>query len=467
MPKSYALIDCNNFYASCERVFRPELVGRPVVVLSNNDGCIIARSNEAKDVGVPMGAPYFKCRSMLQRNGVAVFSSNYALYGDLSARVMQVLSRFCPNVEVYSIDEAFCDLTGVPGGADAFGRRLRATVHQWTGIPVSVGIGPTKTLAKLANRFAKKQPRTRGVFDLCTSPDPDRVLKWTAINDVWGIGPRHAKRLNKLGVTNALDFRELAREWVQKKMTITGLHTLLELRGYPCFDFSQGPVDKKTIVSSRSFGHRVTSLDDMLEATAKYTTRAAEKLRAQNSVAGCIMVFLQTNKFKLGQPQYSNALSVPLTISTAHTPTLIRAAQSGLKKIFKGGYAYKKCGVMLSGLEPEHGRWLSLLALPPKHRPNDRPLMQAVDNCNTKWGRDTISFAASGLKQGWKMKREMRSPRYTTVWEEVLTVGSEGEPNIAYPQNCTPVSAFDAKGIKQRVTSHPTAQSPPHFPPTP
>ena len=422
---NYALIDCNNFYASCERAFRPELNGRPVVVLSNNDGCVIARSGEAKALGIGMGTPYFKCRSQLERHGVAVFSSNYALYGDMSARVMQILSRFCPAVEVYSIDEAFCDLSGVPGGAEAYARRVRATVLAWTGIPVSVGIARTKTLAKLANRFAKKQPRSRGVFDLDASPAPDRVLRWTDIGDVWGIGPRHAKRLRTLGVTNALAFRELKRNWVQKKMTVTGLHTLLELRGFPCHGFQAGPADKKTIVSSRSFGHPVTRLDDMLEATAQYTTRAAEKLRRQGSVAANILVFLQTNKFKLGQPQYSNALSVPLAVATAHTPTLIRAAKNGMQRIFKDGYQYKKCGVMLSGLEPEHGRWLSLLALPPNHRPGDTPLMRAVDHVNQRWGRDTVSFAASGVTRDWRMKREMRSPRYTTVWEEILTVAAK------------------------------------------
>ncbi|MGE4194184.1 MAG: Y-family DNA polymerase [Pseudodesulfovibrio sp.] len=422
MTRQYALIDCNNFYASCERAFRPELVGRPVVVLSNNDGCVIARSAEAKELGIEMGTPYFKCRAMLERRGVAVFSSNYALYGDLSARVMQVLTRFCPSVEVYSIDEAFCDLTGVPGGAEAYSRRLRATVLAWTGIPVSVGIGRTKTLAKLANRFAKKQPRSRGVFDLAASPDPDRVLRWTDIGDVWGIGPKHAKRLRAMGVANALQFRELDRDWVQKKMTVTGLHTLLELRGLPCIGFSAGPQDKKTIVSSRSFGHPVTLREDMLEAVSQYTTRAAEKLRRQRSVTSSIMVFLQTNSFRLGQPQYSNALSVPLVVATAHTPTLIRAARAGMERIFRDGYQYKKCGVMLAGLEPEQGRWLNLLALPPAHRPSDGPLMRTVDALNNRWGRDTVSFAASGIKRGWRMKREMRSPRYTTVWDELLTV---------------------------------------------
>jgi DNA polymerase V len=383
---------------------------------------VIARSGEAKALGIGMGMPYFKCRSLMERHGVTVFSSNYALYGDMSARVMRILSRFCPAVEVYSIDEAFCDLSGVPDGAEAYARRVRATVLAWTGIPVSVGIARTKTLAKLANRFAKKQERSRGVFDLNASPAPDRVLRWTDIGDVWGIGPRHAKRLRAQGVTDALKFRELKRDWVQKKMTVTGLHTLLELRGFPCHGFHAGPADKKTIVSSRSFGHPVTRLDHMLEATAQYTTRAAEKLRKQDSVAANIMVYLQTNKFKLGHPQYSNTVSVPLPVATAHTPTLIRAAKNGMLRIFKDGYQYKKCGVMLSGLEPAHGRWLSLLALPPDHRPGDGPLMRAVDRVNQRWGRDTVSFAASGVTRDWRMKREMRSPRYTTVWEEILTV---------------------------------------------
>lgn len=420
--KSYALIDCNNFYASCERVFRPELKGRPVVVLSNNDGCIIARSNEAKEVGVGMGTPYFKCKALLERHGVAVFSSNYALYGDLSARVMAVLSRFCPNVEIYSIDEAFADLTGVPGGADQFSRRLRATVEAWTGIPVSVGIASTKTLAKLANRFAKKHPRCRGVFDLTASPQPDLVLKWTEIGDVWGIGPRHAKRLRKLGVKTALDFRELQRGWVKKKMTVTGLQTLLELRGMPCLDFATGPVPKKTIVSSRSFGHPVTRLDDLLEATAQYMTRAAEKLRKQRSVTSHVLAFLQTNSFKLGQPQYSNAAPIPLPVATAHTPTLIKAAQSGIERIYREGYSFKKCGVMLSGLEPQDGRWLSLLDLPPDTHSQTAPLMQAIDRANVRWGRDTIKFAASGINGSWRMRRDMCSPRYTTTWNELLTV---------------------------------------------
>lgn len=420
--KKIGLVDCNNFYASCERAFRPELRNRPVVVLSNNDGCVIARSAEAKAIGIPMGAPYFKWRNMVERYNVAVFSSNYALYGDLSTRVMGVLARFCPSVEIYSIDEAFVDLSGVPGGADSFSRRLKATVEAWTGIPVSIGIGSTKTLAKIANRFAKKHGRSRGVFDFTSSPAPDIVLRWTPVDDIWGVGPRHAKRLRKQGVENALDFSRLNRNWVKKKMTVTGLQTLLEMQGFPCYDFAAGPPPKKTIVSSRSFGHPVAKRSDLLEATAQYATRAAEKLRKQGSVASSILAFLQTNRFKLGEPQYSNSISVPLSVSSAHTPTLIKAATSGMERIFREGYAYKKCGVMLSGLEPADGRWLSLLDLPPDDHSRQTPLMDAVDACNNRWGRDTIKFAASGIDGTWRMRREMCSPRYTTVWDELLEV---------------------------------------------
>ncbi|NDV20969.1 DUF4113 domain-containing protein [Pseudodesulfovibrio sp. JC047] len=418
----YALIDCNNFYASCERAFRPDLRNRPIVVLSNNDGCIIARSNEVKALGIEMGIPYFKCKAQLDRQGVTAFSSNYTLYGDMSARVMRVLQRFCPAVEMYSIDEAFVDLTGVPGGALAFSRHLKATVENWTGIPVSIGIGATKTLAKVANRFAKKESRCRGVFDLIRSPEPDRVLRWTDIGDVWGIGRRHAKRLRSFDVQTAFDFKQLSRDWVKRKMTVTGLHTLLELRGFPCHEFAAGPVPKKTIVSSRSFGHPVTRLEHLLEATAQYCTRAAEKLRRQKSVTSTVLVFLETNTFKPGQPQYSNTMSIPLQVSTAHTPTLIRAAQSGIDHIYREGYAFKKCGVILSGLEPVNGRWLSLLDLPPDAHDRHAPIMEAMDTCNARWGRDTLKFAAVGINGSWRMKRELCSQRYTTAWKELLVV---------------------------------------------
>ncbi|MUM77117.1 DUF4113 domain-containing protein [Pseudodesulfovibrio sp. F-1] len=420
MPPRYALIDCNNFYASCERLFRPDLRDRPVVVLSNNDGCVIARSAEAKALGIPMGTPYFKCRGLLRRHGVTVFSSNYALYGDMSARVMGVLARFCPAVAVYSIDEAFADLTGVPGGADAFSRRLKATVEAWTGIPISIGIGPTKTLAKLANRLAKGHPRLRGVFDFAASPDPDRLLRHTPIDAVWGIGRRHAARLVRYGVGDALAFRDMDPVWVRRKMSVTGLHTLLELRGQPCHTLADGPAARKTIVSSRSFGRPVSSLEDLREATALHMVRAAEKLRRLRAVAACVHVFLRTNPFRPGLPQHNDSASVPLAVATAHTPTLIRAAHAGLERIHKEGFEFKKCGIMLSGLEPVNGRWLSLLDLPPQDTPTHVPTMQIVDDLNARWGRDTVTFAAVGRPDAaWHMRRDMRSPRYTTAWTEL------------------------------------------------
>lgn len=415
----FALADCNNFYASCERAFNPALENRPVVVLSNNDGCIIARSAEAKAAGIGMGAPYFKVRRQLEQVGASVFSSNYALYGDMSARVMAILGRFAPGIEVYSIDEAFLDLAGVPGGATHHARRLRATVLRWTGIPISVGMGATKTLAKIANRFAKKHPQSRGVFDLTTCPDPDAVLAATEIGDVWGIGPRHARRLRDKGVLTALDFRNLDRDWVQKKMTVTGLHTLLELRGMPCLDFESLPKPKKTIVSSRSFGSPVQSLEQLQEALACYTTRASEKLRRQKSTANGVLVYVQTNRFMAGAPQYSNSVHVPLDRGSNYTPMLIKAAAKGLDSIYRTGFDYKKCGVMLTGIEPENGRWMSFFELPPDDRPQDAPLMRTLDEINSRWGRDTVSYAASGIERSWRMRREMRSPRYTTVWSEL------------------------------------------------
>lgn len=420
--KQFALVDCNNFYAACERAFRPDLRGVPIVVLSNNDGCIISRSAEAKALGVPMGEPYFKCKALLVRNGVEVFSSNYALYGDMSARVMRVLARFSPSLEIYSIDEAFADLSGVPGGAGQFARRLRTTVLRWTGIPVSIGIGASKTLAKVANRFAKRYARCRGVFNLDESPRPDLVLDRVDVGDIWGIGRKHAKRLRAAGVNTARQFRDMDRDWVKRKMAVTGLQTLLELRGIPCFGLGNAPTSKKNILSSRSFGRPVKTLDELKEATACYAARAAEKLRRQKSTASGIMVFARTNRFVPGQPQYSGSEYVPVHPATMHTPTLVKAAFRALDRVWRDGYSYQKCGVMLTGLEPAGGRWLSLLELPPNHRPDHVPLMRAVDDINTRWGRDTVLFAASGIERPWRMRRAMRSPRYTTAWPELPIV---------------------------------------------
>ncbi|WP_428568817.1 MAG: Y-family DNA polymerase [Solidesulfovibrio sp. DCME] len=419
---TFALVDCNNFYASCERVFAPHLAGKPVVVLSNNDGCVIARSAEAKAVGVPMGAPAFQCRELFRRHGVAVFSSNYALYGDMSARVMSVLSRLAPRLEVYSIDEAFLDLTGLPGGAEAQARRIREMVGRWTGIPVSIGIAPTKTLAKLANRAAKKDPRTGGVLDLAAHPDPDGLLEGLPAEEVWGIGRRHAAMLARHGIATARQFRDLPREFVQKRMTVRGVHTLLELRGFSCIDLEAAPPAPKTIMTSRSFGQAVTRREPLAEAVTDYVSRAAAKLRAKGLVAGGVQVFVQTYADATGRPPYAGMGVAAPTAPTAHTPTLIHLAQAALADLFRPGHRYKKAGVILTGLEREVGRQLSLLDAPGPQAGREKRLMAALDAVNAKWGRDTLYSAARSIDRPWAMRQARRSPRYTTAWAELPVV---------------------------------------------
>lgn len=417
----FALVDCNNFYASCERVFNPALEGRPVVVLSNNDGCIVARSAEAKALGIPMGKPEFQCRDLIRQHGVAVFSSNYALYGDMSGRVMATLGAFTPRMEVYSIDEAFLDLSDLPGNRTDHARELRATVRRWTGIPLSIGIGPTKTLAKVANRLAKKDPALGGVFDL-TGQDMRPWLARVEVGDVWGIGRRHASMLAGHGVRTALDFSLLDRDWVQRRMTVVGLHILLELRGTPCIGLEQAPAPKKSIVSSRSFGQPVTSLEDMREAVAWHVARAGEKLRAGRSLTSHIQIFVQTNRFNADEPQHDAVDTAALTMPTAHTPDLMHAAMGLLEKLFKSGYRYKKAGVMLFGIERSGGEQLSLLGPAPEETARRKALMNVLDAVNAKWGRETLRPTVTGTERSWAMRQEKRSPRYTTAWTELPQV---------------------------------------------
>jgi len=410
-----ALMDCNNFYASCEKAFAPHLATRPVVVLSNNDGCVIARSKEAKEMGIPMGAPEFKQREAFKRLGVTVFSSNYALYGDMSARVMATAAALTPEMEVYSIDEAFLNLTGLPDPA-GHARRIRDTVLRWTGIPVSIGIGSTKTLAKAANKLAKQRPDFDGVLDLPEGPPLEALLAGLDVEDVWGIGRRHGARLKARGVRSALEFMRLPRDFVRKTMTVVGLHTWLELHGTPCSRLEEVPAPKKAIVSSRSFGRPVERLEEMEEALAQYVSRAAEKLRAQKGLAGTILAFVQTNTFIASQPQYSAAHSLALNPPTSHTPRLIRRGLEALRHIFRPGFRYKKVGVMLSGLESAAGAQLTLLAQPDSR---GETLMAALDRVNAKWGRGTIRPAAAGVEQPWRMRQAQRSPCYTTSWGEL------------------------------------------------
>jgi DNA polymerase V len=416
----FGLIDCNNFYVSCERLFRPDLTNRPVVVLSNNDGCIIARSNEAKAIGIGMGTPYFKQEPLIRKNRVAVFSSNYPLYGDISQRVMDVLMRLEPDVEVYSIDEAFIRL---PAGKYLDLKKqagfLRATVQKHTGIPVSIGLAPTKTLAKIANRFAKKNPSAGGLFVIPAGQDLDDLLKTTDIGAVWGIGRRHADRLKKRAVHTALDLKTRPDSWIRKQLTVTGLRTAMELRGIPCISLEKTPPAKKSICTSRSFGQTVQSLANLQEAVATYTAQAAYKLRHAGLRTTVIDVFIRTNTFKKDEPQYCNRKTFPLAAPSSDTATLIKAALASLKAIYRTGYRYQKAGVLLNGLVPENFEQLHLFRVP---TPRIASLMKAVDEINSRWGRNTIQPAAAGLVKDWRFRQLKKSPAYTTCWSELPSV---------------------------------------------
>lgn len=421
MKSLCCLVDCNNFYVSCERVFRPELRTRPVVVLSNNDGNVVALSNEVKEMGLPFGAPFFKVKELIRGNRVAVFSSNYTLYGDMSRRVMECLARFSPEMEVYSIDEAFLSLGGMRVDPVEYGRMIRDSVGQWTGIPVSIGIAPTKTLAKLASRIGKKDPASRGVFDLVDRGRVDGVLEATDAGDVWGVGHQYRQLLRRNGILTARQLRDAPDKWVRRNMTIMGLRTVWELRGVPCIPFDELPAPKKGIVSSRSFGRPVESIDELRQAVAAYVSRAAEKLRAQKSVAGSVTVFISTNRFKEDDPQYSSGVSCRLPVPSSYTPRLIQVAGRLLEGIYRRGYRYKKAGVMLYEIMQEGDAQLDLFS---RFHDTDRTrrLMGVVDGVNRDLGRHTLHFAAEGIIRPWQMRREFLSARYTTHWDEIPVV---------------------------------------------
>ncbi len=416
MHTTYALVDCNNFYVSCERVFNPDLRDRPVVVLSNNDGCVVARSNEAKALGIRMGEPYFRCRGLLQRAGGRVYSSNYGLYADMSRRVMDTLSSFSPDMEIYSIDEAFLGLGGIAGDPAERGRQIRQTVYQHTGIPVAVGLGPTKTLAKAAAHVAKHSPP--GVFDI--SADPAGVLAGIAVDEVWGIGPRHAALLRRHGVETARALRDLDDNWIRARLSVTGLRTALELRGMACIPLEDTPAPLKGITCSRSFGQRVSALRDLEEAVSAYASRAAEKLRAQGCAAACIQVFLTDNPPDFSRTRTYIAAWHPRE-PMASTPRIIRAAKEILRQIYRPGLCYRKAGVMLTGLVPR-GKVQMDLFRPGAEGKREEALMQALDAINARWGRDTLTYAASGTSREWRMRRACMAPRFTTCWEELPVV---------------------------------------------
>lgn len=413
-----ALVDCNNFYVSCERLFNPSLRGVPVVVLSNNDGNVIARSPEAKSKGVEFAIPSFQLRSLIEKGELKALSSNYALYGDMSRRVMDTVASFSPDVEVYSIDEAFVSLSGITENYEEMGRLLRHTVYRHTGIPVSVGIAPTKTLAKLANRHAKKNS---GVHVILSETSRRQICDAMAVTDIWGVGEQYAAKLHSAGIYTASQFAEADPRWVQREMTIMGLRTATELRGIPCIAAEESPAPKKGITSSRSFGRPVTTYEEMREAVTRYTSRAAEKLRREGALAAVLAVYITTNRFR-DEPQYSASLATELAVPSSHTPELIRIAQALLDRIFKDGFSYKKTSIIIPEIHHRHEAQLSLFHYSAKEREQQYRLMETVDSLNRRFGRNRVFFGTSGMKRDWDMRRRFLSPRYTTCWHELPVV---------------------------------------------
>jgi len=418
METCFALVDCNNFYASCERIFNPKLAGRPVVVLSNNDGCVIARSEEAKAIGIRMGQPVFECQRLILTHGVHVYSSNYSLYGDISRRVMDVLRLSCPDVEVYSIDEAFLNLAGIPRNPEDYCREIRDRVKKWVGVPVSIGIGPTKTLAKAGARIAKKSAAAEGVFD--TTGRTGDILPSIDVEDVWGIGRRYARMLRSRGVLTAFDLSRVNDEWARKHLTVTGLRTVLELRGTSCIPLDEAEAPARSIVCSRSFGRRVYHLDELHEAAAAYTARAAEKLRTKKSAASFIEVMLIEFPFNEGFPA-THIASMDIPTATSYTPELMGYAKALLSRIYRKGPAYRKVGIMLAGIVPR-GRIQSNLFHESREGPKELGLMEALDRINARFGRGTLRFAAAGFERPWWVRQARKSPLFTTSWSDLPRV---------------------------------------------
>lgn len=422
-----ALADCDSFYASCERVSRPDLAGRPIVVLSNNDGCIVARSREAKALGIPMGEPEFQVRPLLSRHNVAVFSSNYTLYGDLSHRVMQTLGSLVPKVETYSIDEAFLPLTGALAvNADALALEARKRVGDWLGLPISIGIGPTRVLAKIATRVAKKFPCYNGIFSFAHCMEPDKVLAWVDVGDLWGIGKHSAIKLKSNGIQTALDLRNADPGFIRKLLTVNGLNINLELRGIPSIS-EDIPLTHTSVVSSRSLGYKVRELAPLQEAAAFHAARAAEKLRARKLLAQMVCARIQTSWAAKDQPRHDEMAMIRLARPTLDTGAIITAARQGIERIFRQGYGYAKVMVMLTDLsDPAKGQHdlRQLLSDTSEADQKRKNLLELVDRVNRIQGRGTIRFAAQGTPDAaWHMKRDRLSPAWTTNINELLRVG--------------------------------------------
>lgn len=428
----YALIDGNNFYVSCERVFRPDLRGRPVVVLSNNDGCAISRSNEAKALGIKMGAPWYQLRPLVQSHGLVALSANFALYGDLSDRMMSLLATLGAQQEVYSIDECFVDLAGVGGDLTARGHRMREQLLQWVGIPSCVGIGPTKTLAKLANHIAKTTAHQPGRYpaqlaQVCNlgtlSPGAlQAVLAATRVGEVWGVGRRLGAQLEACGVHSALDLAQLDPAAVRRRWSVVLERTVRELQGVPCVALEEGGSGKQQIAVTRSFGQPVTALPDLEEAVTVFASRAAEKLRRQHGAAAQVMTYIRTSPFRQ-TPQYSRTSMMPLQRPSSETGAIVRAALAGLRAAYRPGFSYAKAGVFLLDLQTDAAQQ-GELGLDEHELPNPHGarLSDVLDRLNQRYGQDTVFMASAGLggaRRVWSMKQEHRSPRYTTCWEEL------------------------------------------------
>jgi len=403
--KKIALIDCNSFYVSCERLFNPKIRKKPVVVLSNNDGCIVSRSNEAKALGIKMGEPYFKAKDIIIKNDVQVFSSNYSLYGDLSRRVMRTLKRFNSDIEVYSIDEAFMDLTNFSDSEVLdVGQEIRETVLQWTGIPTSIGIAKTKTLSKVANHIAKK--KQSGVTSFIGIDNIDPLLERVDINDVWGVGRQLTKFYHKNGIYNAKQLKNKSNTWIKKNSNVLGSRTAMELRGISCIDLEKTKSKRKSCVVSRSFGQRIEKYQELKEAVAGYCLNACEKIRSETLVAKSITVFIRTSPFQSRFGYYSNSKTIDFPISTNDSIEIVKTALTALESIFKNGYRYQKAGVLLSGLS-EATNNKNLFSSEKDEKINS--LMKSIDNTNYRYGRSTLSLASAGVHKRWNMKREYSS----------------------------------------------------------
>ena len=419
--QSIALIDCNNFYASCERIFNPKLIGKPIVVLSNNDGCIIARSKEAKKLGIKMGEPHFKAKNIIEKNKVEVFSSNYSLYGDISQRVMETLSSFSSEVEIYSIDEAFLGLNGFENyELQTYCNHIRQTINKWVGIPVSIGVGPTKTLSKIANNLAKKNSNYKGVCILENKIEIKKALQQTFIEDVWGIGRRLSIFLKKYNINTAHHFSEMDRGWVRKNMGVVGEKTYLELNGVSCLDLDLVPSDKQSCCVSRSFSRPIEKLFDLEESISTYGSRVSEKIREEGLVAESMSIFVLTNHFNRREKQYSNSIKLHLPFPTNNSIKIVKRSLEGIRKIYRPGYKYKKAGIILYGLSRQN----VTKGLLDYDREASDSIMQTIDKINNRYGGETIKIASEGIKKIWRMKRENVSPCYTTRFDELVEVKS-------------------------------------------